>query len=145
MYFDDLSVGFGFETASREISLDDILDHAKKWDPQPFHIDPDAAAQSPYGGIIASGLHTVLVAFSLTLEANIWNEASLGSPGMQDIKWLKPVYPGNKIRVVAELTESKASASRPDRGFATFRYDVFNQSDEMVAQYSITHLLYRRP
>jgi acyl dehydratase len=78
MFFDDLPVGFTFETASRQIPLEEMVEFARKYDPQPFHIDEDAAKQTPYGGLIASGFQTMVVGFLLSLDANIWNEASLG-------------------------------------------------------------------
>ena len=86
MYFDDLPKGYTFEIASRTLSEDDILGFARQWDPQFFHTDPEAAKASPYGGLIASGYHTLLTAFNLILDANIWNEASMGSPGMDSLR-----------------------------------------------------------
>lgn len=144
MFYDDFEVGFRFETGSKALSEAEIIEFARKYDPQPFHVDPEAAAQSIYGGIIASGFHTLTLAFELILEANVWNEASMGSPGLDEIRWKKPVRPGDSLRVVGEVTELQPSASRPDRGRVIFRYDILNQQDELVAYYYAIQLLKRR-
>lgn len=145
MFFDDLPVGYRFTTEARTLPLAEIVGFARRWDPQPFHTDPEAAKASPYGGIIASGFHTILTAFLLTLEADVWAEASMGSPGMDDIRWLKPVYPGDTLRAEAEVVSSAPSASRPDRGRTGIQYRVFNQNGDEVASYRATHILRRKP
>lgn len=144
MYFDDLTVGTRFNTATRTLSEEAIVTFAREYDAQPFHIDAGAAAQSIYGGIIASGFHTLLTAFQLTLEAGVWNEASMGSPGMREIQWLAPVRPGDTLRVQAEVVASTPSASRPDRGRTEIAYTVLNQSDTVVMRYTAIHILKRR-
>jgi acyl dehydratase len=143
MYLDDLAAGFSFETGERQITEAEILGFAREWDPQPFHIDPEAAKATIYGGLIASGFHTILIAFRLTLDAGIFNEASMGSPGIEKLEWSKPVRPGDVLRVRGEVLEVVASASRPDRGRALMRYLVFNQDGE-VARYTTIHILKRR-
>ena len=144
MYFDDLPVGFTFETGERQIPLDELLAFARQYDPQPFHVDAEAAKDTPYGGLIASGFQTMIVGFLLTLEADIWNEASLGSPGIDELRWLKPVRPGDTLRVKAEVIGSSPSRSRPDRGRTEIRYDTFNQDGDMVMSYRTTHILRRQ-
>jgi len=144
MYFDDLPVGFTHETASRTLSEDEIIDFARKYDPQPFHIDPAAAAASIYGGIIASGFQTLIVAFDLILASNVWTEASMGSPGLDELRWKLPVRPGDSIRVRMTVTGSEPSRSRPDRGRTKIFYEIFNQKDEIVSSYYATQLLKRR-
>lgn len=144
MFFEDFETGYSFQTGRRSLSEAEILDYARLYDPQPFHIDPEAAARSIYGGIIASGLQTVAVAFALTLEADVFNEASMGSPGMDAIRWLKPVRPGDEIVVQGTVGSIAPSTSRPDRGRIIIDYTVTNQSGDVVLTYSITHLLRRR-
>lgn len=144
MYFDDFPVGYRFETASRELPLEAIMGFAREWDPQPFHIDPEAAADSAFGGIIASGFHTILVGFLLSYQTGLWADASMGSPGMENIRWLHPVRPGDSLKLAAEVLASKPSASRPDRGRITVRNQVFNQDDLCVAEYTGIHILKRR-
>lgn len=144
MYFDDLPVGFTFETAARQIPLDEMIAFARQFDPQPFHIDEEAAKDTPYGGLIASGFQTLIVGFLLTLDADIWNEASLGSPGIEELRWLKPVRPGDTLEVKAEVIGSTPSRSRPDRGRTEIRYDTYNQDGDKVMTYRTTHILRRR-
>ena len=144
MFFDDMPVGFTFETGRRTLTAEAIKTFAAEWDAQPFHLDEEAAKASVYGGLIASGFHTVLTAFTLTLEASDWSESSMGSPGMDNILWIKPVYAGDTLQVRAEVVGAKASRSKPDRGFVEVRYDIFNQEDVMVASYQAKHMLRRR-
>jgi acyl dehydratase len=144
MYFDDMPVGFRFKTGSRTLTAEAIKRFAQEWDPQPFHLDEEAAKASPYGELIASGFHTILAAFKLAVEANVWTESSMGGPGLKEVRWIKPVFTGDTIRVEAEVLGARVSRSKPDRGFVEVRYDILNQSDEMVAQYQATHILRRR-
>lgn len=145
MYFDDLPKGTSFDTGTREVSRDDIIAFAQQWDPQPFHLTDEGAAASPYGRLIASGFHTILIAFNLTLEASDWSESSLGSPGMADVRWIAPVYPGDVLRVRGTVAEARASKSRPNRGFVEIDYEILNQHDALVASYRATHMLRKRP
>lgn len=144
MFFDDLPEGFTFETESRRLTRDDIVGFARNWDPQDFHLDDDAARASPYGGVIASGFHTLLTAFVLSLEADIWKEASMGSPGMEDIRWLLPVRPDDTLRARGTVLASRPSQSRADRGRTTILYEVLNQKDEVVMTYTAIHILRRQ-
>lgn len=145
MFLDDLHEGYTFETGSRTLSEDDILAFARRYDPQPFHVDPEAAKGSPYGGLIASGFHTMLTGFALTLEADVWNEASMGSPGMDEIRWLEPVRPGDTLSVAGRVLSVIPSSSRQDRGRAVIAYSVKRQDGEPVMTYTCTHILARRP
>lgn len=144
VYFDDMTVGFRFKTGSRTLTSEAIKEFAQEWDPQPFHLDEEAARASPFGALIASGFHTMLIAFRLTVEANVWSESSMGGPGMKEVRWIKPVYAGDKLRVEAEVLEARVSKSKPDRGIVEIRNDIFNQNGELVAQYQGTHILRRR-
>ncbi len=145
MYFDDLPKGYSFETATRTLSEDDIIGFARQWDPLPFHIDPDGAKASPYGGLIASGFHSLLTAYALTLKANVWREAAMGSPGIDSLRWIRPVRPGDTLRVRIEVTSSTPSQSRPDRGRTGFQHTVLNQNGEVVMTYHCVSILARRP
>ncbi len=145
MYFDDLPVGFTFETDSRTLTEQEVVEFARAYDPQPFHIDPEAAKASIYGGIIASGFQTLIVAFDLILSANIWTDASMGSPGLDELRWKLPVRPGDTLRVRGRVTASEPSKSRADRGRTTISYEILNQNDEVVSSYSAIQLLKRQP
>lgn len=145
MYFDDLGVGFSFETDARQITEEEIIAFAKVYDPQPFHIDPEAAREGHFGGLIASGFQSMALAFRLTLDANIFNEASLGSPGMDELRWRRPVRPDDTIRVRGQVTDMRLSRAKPERGMTEIAYEVLNQHDEVVMSYRAMHLLQRDP
>lgn len=144
LFFEDFTVGWTFRTAGATLSEAQILDFALQWDPQPFHIDRIAAERGPYGGLIASGFQTLLVAFRLIWGERIINVASMGSPGMDEIRWLRPVRPGDSLYVSGEVLDARESRSRSDRGFVTIRYTVVNQNDEPVMRFTVTHMLRRR-
>lgn len=144
MYFEDMPVGFQYETGARTLTAEAIITFAREWDPQPFHIDEEAAKSSVYGALIASGFHTILTAFTLTLEAFDWSDSSMGSPGMDSVRWIKPTYADDTLRVRAEVVKATPSKSKPDRGFVEVEYDILNQKDESVAFYRGTHMLKKR-
>lgn len=143
-YLEDLPVGFRFTTASRVLSRDGIVAFARDWDPQDFHLDEAAAAESHFGGLIASGWQTLLIAFNLSMEAGVWDEASMGASGMDEVRWFRPVFPGDEIHVEAEVVSAERSRSRPDRGRVRIRHDVVNQHGETVASYIGNHLIKAR-
>lgn len=135
MYFQDFKVGQKFQTGSYTLTEDEIIAFAKRWDKQPFHLDPEAAKASIYGGLIASGWHTLLIAFDLVVETRVWTECSAGSPGMENVRWLKPVRPGDSLSVTFKLVGTRPSGTRDDRGYLTWDHWVHNQSGEVVASY----------
>ena len=143
-YFDDFDIGQRFE--SRGITLGEaaILDFALAYDPQPFHLDKEAAAESPYGGLIASGFQTLALAFRAFYDANVINACSMGSPGMDELRWLRPVRPGDTLRTVAQVLEKRPSESKPDRGVLRMGYEVMNQEDAVVMTFVTTHIFRRR-
>ena len=145
LFLDDFHPGQRFTTGGCTLSEAQILAFAWAHDPQPFHIARQAAAASPYGGIIASGFQTLLVAFRLFYQEGIMNAASLGSPGMDELRWLKPVRPDDTICCHALVQEVRPSASRPDRGTAVIAYAVLNQLEETVMTWRISHIFRRRP
>jgi acyl dehydratase len=145
LWFEDFAAGQCFRTAGATLSEAQILEFGWAHDPQPFHIDKEAAASSPFGGLIASGFQTLLVSFRLVYQEGIINAASIGSPGLDELRWPRPVRPGDTLKVEAEVREVRASASRPDRGLVTIAYTVSNQADEPVMTYRAMHLLRRRP
>ena len=143
-YFDDMQVGQRFATADIEVSEADIIDFARRFDPQYFHLDPAAAAGSAFGGLIASGFHTLSLSFRLFFDLNLWQGAILGSPGLREVTWLKPLRPGDRIRGAIEVIDTKRSASKPDRGIVTTRHETFNQRDEIILTAICPHLLRAR-
>ncbi len=145
LWLEDFAKGQTFRTRGATLSEAQILEFAWQWDPQPFHIDRTAAARGPFGGLIASGFHTLLVAFRLVYQEGIFNAASMGSPGMDELRWKLPVRPDDTLHVEGEVEEVRASRSRPDRGTVAILYRVRNQRDELVMQFRVTHILARRP
>lgn len=145
LWWEDFTPGTVWESAGATLSEAQILAFAWEYDPQPFHLDAGAAEASPFGGLIASGFQTLLTAFRLFHAERIINPASIGSPGMDEIRWLKPVRPGDTLRVRGEVLEARPSRSKPDRGSAVIAYAVLNQHHETVMTYKATHLLLRRP
>ncbi len=143
LWFEDFAVGQRFSTRGATLSRAQILDFAWRFDPQPFHIDAEAAQASPYGGLIASGFQTLLLAFRLVYQEGVL-DASLGSPGAEDIRWLRPVRPDDTLRVEAEVVAVRPSRSRSDRGTVTIAYQVLNQRGEAVMRFRIHHLIARR-
>jgi acyl dehydratase len=132
-YLDDFTVGAVFETEGKTLSEAEILDFAFKYDPQSFHMDVEAAKEGPFGGLIASGLQTMAVGLRMLLQAQVFAPgASMGSPGMDELRWLKPVRPGDTLRLRGEVLEVKPSRSKPDRGVLRYRMTIFNQQDEDV-------------
>lgn len=143
-YFEDLRLGQSFATAETEVGAEDIVDFARRFDPQDFHLDDDAAASSAFGGLVASGLHTLSLSFRLFFDLRLWPEAILGSPGMREVLWLKPLRPGDRIRVVAEIVELRRSETKPDRGLVAIRHDTFNHRGERIMTVLCLHLLRAR-
>jgi acyl dehydratase len=141
--FDDLVVGQEFAFGSMAMPLEEILDFARRYDPQPFHVDADRAAAGPFGGIIASGLHTLSAVFGHMLRSGVMEQVSMGGAGME-LRWPAPVRPGDEIAVTGRVEELTASRSKPDRGVARFRYTGTRTSDgAVVLDVLATHILKR--
>ncbi len=144
-YFEDFEIGERFVSPGITVSESQILDFALAYDPQPFHLDKEAAAKSPYGGLIASGFHTLALAFRAFYQANVINHCSMGSPGMDEVRWVKPVCPGDTLHTEGEVRSKRESGSKPDRGILHMDYTVKNQSGEAVMTFTAIHILARRP
>lgn len=142
-YFEDFKPGDRIESPGMTLTEDAIVDFAARYDPQPFHTDRVAAEKSIYGGLIASGIHTIAVSFSLLLQTGVLAN-NLGSPGFDELRWLRPVFPGDTLRAVGEVVEVRPSASRTDRGTVRFRCTTLNQKDEPVQTVYCNQLLRRR-
>ena len=130
-YLDDFTEGSIFETEGKTVSEAEILEFAFKYDPQSFHMDVEAAKEGPFGGLIASGIQTMAIGLRLLLQAQVFAPgASMGSPGMDELRWLKPVRPGDTLRMRGEVLEVKPSRSKPGRGLLRYRMTIFNQHGE---------------
>ena len=143
-YFEDFSVGDRFETPGKTFSEGEILDFAFRYDPQRFHMDVEAAKDTIYGGLIASGIQTLAVTLRMVMQTGIYEGVGLGSPGIDGLKWFKPVYPGDTLRGAVEVLEIRASDSKPDRGYVTVRTDTLNQNDDRVMTFTCMQIIKRR-
>lgn len=144
-YFEDFEVGRTIDVGARTVSEDEIIDFATKYDPQPFHVDKAAAEKSMYGGIIASGWHTCGMIMRLMVDGFLKEAASLGSPGVDEIRWLKPVRGGDTLHVTMTALEVRPSASKPDRGVIVTLWQAKNQHGELVATIKGMGMFQRRP
>ena len=143
-FLDDFTVGDVFTTTGYTFTEADIIDFALRFDPQPFHLDTLAAARSPYGGLIASGFHTIAICFRLFIQRGLLTACSIGSPGMDEVRWLAPVRPGDTLYTRVEVLAVRPSRSKPDRGILEARYAAINQHGETVLTFLALHLLSRR-
>ena len=135
IFYEDLHIGTVRKFGRYEVSRDEVLEFAEKYDPQPFHLDDEAAAQTHFGRLSASGWHTCAMTMRMMVEDITDNQsASLGSPGIDQLRWTKPVYPGDTLRCETELIEKRRSASRPEMGIFKSQVRTFNQNDELVLE-----------
>ena len=145
-YFEDYVPGLTVDCGSFSISEADIIAFAKEYDPQPFHIDPVAAAGGPFGGLIASGWHTISMTMRLLVEHFISPETGLGAAGVDEIRWPLPVRPGDTLHVRASVLEARRSKSKPDRGIIRSGVEVTNQAGGPVLRLTaINFILARDP
>jgi acyl dehydratase len=145
MFLEDFKVGDEFRSPGITLTESQIMDFALKFDPQPIHVDLTAAASGPFGGLIASGFHTAALTFRLFWQTGVIHDSSLGSPGLDELRWLKPVRPGDTLHVVVKVVEVRRSASRPDRGVVRMAYATLNQHGETVMSLVGNQLLKARP
>jgi acyl dehydratase len=143
-FFEDFKVGDRFMSGGMTITEAAIIDFARQWDPQPFHTDPEFAATWTFGGLIASGLHTMAATLRLWLDLGIFRASSLGSPGIGEVQFPRPVRPGDTLRVVSDIVQLRPSTSKPDRGIARLRQVTINQRGEQVMEQETTVFLKRR-
>lgn len=144
-YFEDFEIGRRFTTRGMTLTETDIVQFAQLYDPQPFHMDKTAAESSAFGTLIASGLQTLCVTIRLVVQENVFTDASMGSPGMDQVRWHKPVCPDDTVSVEVEVLDAAPSTSKPDRGHARMAYTVRNQHGETVQSFTAWQILRRRP
>ena len=130
--FEDYKDGEVFEFGDYLITREEIIEFASRYDPQAFHLDDEAASRSHFGGLVASGWMTCSVLMRMLVDHYISPRSSMGSPGLDEIRWLRPVRPGDRLRVRVTIVSTRASASKPDRGFVLAEQEVLNQHDETV-------------
>jgi acyl dehydratase len=131
-YFEDFKVGEIGEAGPYVVTREELLEFAQKYDPQPFHLDEDAAKQTHFGGLVTSGWHTAAIGHRLLVEGLLKGAASVGSPGVDELRWLKPVRPGDALTLRIEVLELIPSRSKPDRGSIRCLFTLRNQKGEDV-------------
>ena len=145
-YFEDIEVGATASFGSYAVTREEVIAFAETYDPQPFHLSDEAAAATHFGRLSASGWHTCAMTMAMLVENLKKNrQAGLGSPGIDELRWLKPVYPGDTLRVETEVLEKRRSASRPEMGIYKSRLTVFNQHDVPVMAFVSNGLIATRP
>lgn len=146
IYFEDLEVGEETDFGSCEVTRDEVLEFARKYDPQPFHLSDEEAAKTHFGRLSASGWHTCAMTMGVIARYVVGHEqAGLGSPGVDELRWLKPVYPGDTLHVRGTIVEKRPSRSKPEIGSFRTETIVTNQDDVPVMRFTSIVLIRRRP
>ena len=141
-----IAVGQTASFGAYRVTREEVLEFARKYDPQPFHLSDEAAAQTHFGRLAASGWHTCAMTMAMLVEnLATHRQAGLGSPGVDELRWLKPVYPGDTLRVESEIVDVTPSRSKPDIGSFRSQVRVFNQDDAVVLRFTSIVLIRRRP
>ena len=144
-WFEEFEVGQRFVSQGVTFTEASIIDFASRYDPQRFHIDREAAARTPFGGLVASGFQTLGLSFRRFFELGVIRESGIGAPGIEELRWTAPVRPGDTIRVEVEVIEIRPSRSKADRGVVRMRYTTRNQRGETVMILIVPQLVARRP
>jgi acyl dehydratase len=147
IYFEDLEVGRDAFFGSYEVTREEVLDFAGKYDPQPFHLSDEAAAKTHFGRLAASGWHTCAMTMAVIVQylSKGEGQAGLGSPGVDELRWLKPVFPGDTLHIHGKVIEKTPSRSKPDLGSYRSEMTITNQHDEPVLRFTSIVLIRRRP
>ncbi len=140
-YFEDYLAGSTYEFGEIEVGEAEIIEFAKRYDPQDFHTDPAAAAKGPFGGLIASGWLSASLMMRLFADHYLSKNASLASPGVDELRWLKPVRPGDRLRIRISVVEARQSRSKPDRGMVRSAIEMINQDGQVVMTMIAMNLL----
>ena len=144
-FFEDYEAGRVYEFGSITVSEAEIIEFARRFDPQYFHVDPAKATGSQFGGIIASGWHTIGLAMRLYVDHYLSHVASLASPGVDEVRWPNPLRHGDALRIRVTILETRPSRTKPDRGIVRAKLEAFNQRDDLVLSMIAVSFLGRRP
>jgi acyl dehydratase len=146
IYFEDLEVGAETYFGAYEVTREEVLEFARKYDPQPFHLSDEEAAKTHFGRVAASGWHTAAMTMAVIARHVVAHEqAGLGSPGIDELRWTKPVYPGDTLHVRGKIVDKTPSRSRPEMGSFRTHTIVTNQDDQPVMSFTSIVLIRRRP
>jgi acyl dehydratase len=145
-YFEDIEIGAETYFGSYEVTREEVIDFARKYDPQPFHLSDEEAAKTHFGRLAASGWHTCAMTMAVIARKVVdQDQAGLGSPGVDELRWLKPVYPGDTLHVRGKIIEKTPSRSKPEIGSFRTETTVTNQDDVPVMRFNSIVLIRRRP
>jgi acyl dehydratase len=146
IYFEDLEIGAETDFGTCDVTREEVLEFARKYDPQPFHLSDEAAAKTHFGRLAASGWHTCAMTMAVIARKVVNEEqAGLGSPGVDELRWLKPVYPGDTLHVRGRIIDKTPSRSKPEIGSFRTETTVTNQDDVPVMRFTSIVLIRRRP
>lgn len=143
--FEDLVPGRVFDLGTTVVDRDEMVAFARRFDPQPFHVDPGAAAAGPFGGLIASGWHTCALMMRLLADEYLSPVSSLGSPGVDELRWVAPVRPGDELTLRTTVAEARPSRSKPDRGLVRTHVELLRQDGTVVLTMTAMNLVRVRP
>jgi len=144
VYLEDFEIGNCMEYGHYEVTKEEIIEFASRYDPQPFHLSEEGGKATHFGGLCASGWHTCAMVMSMTVANMAEGSQSLGSPGIDELRWKKPVYPGDVLRVKSTIAGKRNSQSRPDMGTLFLENEVLNQNDEVVMTFKPIVMYKRR-
>lgn len=145
LYWEDFHVGDETTYGEHTVTQDEIIEFGLEFDPQPFHVDPEAAAKSPYGGLIASGWQTAALFMRMLVDNVLSQSASAGSPGVESLRWKRPVHAGDTLHACTVVLDARVSKNRPELGLVRNRFEVFNQRDELVLEMVSFGMFRRKP
>ena len=143
-YFEDISTDWTAEYGPRRVTREEMIGFAAQYDPQPMHLDEEAARHTMLGGLAASGWHSCCIMMKMIADGLLLDTASMGAPGIEEVKWLKPVRPGDSLTVRGKVLWMRASQSKPDRGFVNFHWEVSNDRGERVMTLVCPQMILRR-
>lgn len=144
-YLEDFKLGNVYETPSITVTREQLVGFAREYDPQPFHLDDTAGNASVFGGIAAGGFQTAALAWTLGLRTRMFDDCAMAGIGIDELRWRLPLKPGDTIKCKMTVIENRPSQSKPDRGIATFVYDMINQNGEVIMTLKLIQMLKRRP
>jgi len=144
LFFEDFEVGQVIETGTRRLDQEEIIEFGKKYAPVPYHTDPEAAKESSFGGLVAAGYQTAAVTFGLFAQTGALADSGMGSPGVDSLRWKRPVKAGDTLRVLANVLELSPAEKEGGRDAVRIRYDTLNQQDEIVMTLTSLHFVRRR-
>ena len=144
-HWEDFSSGQVIDCGARVVTREEIVAFAAEYDPQPMHLDELAARDTPLGGLIASGWHSCCILMRMLSDALLHDASFLGAPGIEEVRWLAPLRPGERVALRAIVLESRPSRSRPGMGFVKFRFELIGASDKPVVSLVVNSMFGRRP